>query len=415
MKNVRWLSVLLTGLLLSSLIHVTAFAAEEATEGKNITAAAQTSGQERATEGKTTEDSKTSGQSGTEEEGTASEQPDTEEEIKAPGQPDAAEQSMVENTSPAQGMSTGAKEENNGGVEVKTEVRNNYTDTRTNVTVTYGNGIALVDGDQSALNGSVLTFIGLGDLTIQAAYDNAIGKTTLTLDISKIQRQTEEQQYFTEYKENKSKMTTTYDGSKLSYSDSYSDSITDLEGGKVTIHEIRDDYYTRNHVYERACLIIPAAESSPPDKPSDEAEKDEANTHTHTYQWVNYAPATDTADAILAYQCTGCGDIASWQSVPNSAFYQFNVDAANRIAKAPQNGTVTISTDTWISFAKNLVLPALQSRPDVTVIVKYKWKGKPAKLVIPAGTDLSSKFGDSGFCGFLNLFEYRQPWQYGKD
>ena len=394
MKNVRWLSVLLTGLLLSSIIHVTAFAAEDAAEDKNRTAAAQTSGQ-----------------SGTEEEGTASEQPDTEEEIKAPGQPDAAEQSMVENTSPAQGMSTGAKEENNGGVEVKTEVRNNYTDTRTNVTVTYGNGIALVDGDQSALNGSVLTFIGLGDLTIQAAYDNAIGKTTLTLDISKIQRQTEEQQYFTEYKENKSKMTTTYDGSMLSYSES----ITALEGGKVTIHEIRDDYYTRNHVYERACLIIPAAESSPSDKPSDEAEKDEANTHTHTYQWVNYAPATDTADAILAYQCTGCGDIASWQSVPNSAFYQFNVDAANRIAKAPQNGTVIISTDTWISFAKNLVLPSLQSRPDVTVIVKYKWKGKPAKLVIPAGTDLSSKFGDSGFCGFLNLFEYRQPWQYGKD
>jgi len=100
---------------------------------------------------------------------------------------------------------------------------------------------------------------------------------------------------------------------------------------------------------------------------------------------------------------------------PNSAYYQFNVDAANQIAKAPQNGTVTISTDKWISFAKSILLPALQSRSDVTVTVKYKWQGNPAKLVIPAGTDISSKFNADGFCGFLNLSEYSQPWEYGKD
>ena len=143
-------------------------------------------------------------------------------------------------------------------VTVKTTIRNNYTDTRTDETVTYVNGIALVDGDQSDLNGNILTFIDLGDLTIQAAYDSANNKTTLTLDIRGIQQQTEEQQYFTEYRENKSRMTTTYDGSQLTYNSTSKDPVT----GKVTINEIlRDDYYIRNHVYERACLIIPATES----------------------------------------------------------------------------------------------------------------------------------------------------------
>lgn len=68
---------------------------------------------------------------------------------------------------------------------------------------------------------------------------------------------------YTEYKENKSKMTTTYDGSKLTYTGTTYDPGTILVGdpdsifnaytanGKATINEIRDDYYTRNHVYER--------------------------------------------------------------------------------------------------------------------------------------------------------------------
>lgn len=68
---------------------------------------------------------------------------------------------------------------------------------------------------------------------------------------------------YTKYKENKSKMTTTYDGSKLTYTGTTYEPGTILVGdpdsifnaytanGKATINEIRDDYYTRNHVYER--------------------------------------------------------------------------------------------------------------------------------------------------------------------
>ena len=293
--KVRWLSVLLTGCLLLSTIPATAFAAEDTTESESMTAeAAQISVQEGTAEevsvdskentndvddnnsdGYTKKKDVTVEVSTTEEVTVASKENTngvgdnnsdtytdkkdiTVEESKPSEQPDAKEESKP-------------SEQPTQGVKVDTIVRNNYTDTRTNVTIYYKNGIALVDGDQSALNGSVLTFTDLGDLTIQAAYDSASNKTTLTLDISKIPRKTEEQTYYTEYRENESRMTTTLDRSELSYYDDVTEpgsnpgsgTGTSGEGTSVTITEIRDDYYTRNHVYERACLTIPAAESTP--------------------------------------------------------------------------------------------------------------------------------------------------------
>lgn len=57
------------------------------------------------------------------------------------------------------------------GVRVKTEVRNNYTDTYQRQTVTLVNGTATVEDDFSGLDGRNLTFADLGVLTLQAAYD----------------------------------------------------------------------------------------------------------------------------------------------------------------------------------------------------------------------------------------------------
>lgn len=207
-------------------------------------------------------------------------------------------------------------------VRVNITVRNNYTDIKKEETIEYVKGIALVDGDQSALDGSALTFIGPGDLIVHAAYDSASNKTTLTLDISKIQRQKEEQKYFTEYKENKSKMTTTYDGSKLTYTGTEPGNIIigdpddafkgDTEAtGKPTINEIRDDYYTRTHVYERACLVIPAAES--------ESESISfANVQNTNFNWqldtgpqaTAGVPNYDADKYEIAYEC--------WQEFENN-------------------------------------------------------------------------------------------------
>ena len=208
------------------------------------------------------------------------------------------------------------------GVRVNITVRNNYTDIKKEERIEYVEGIALVDGDQSALDGSALTFIGLGDLIVHAAYDSASNKTTLTLDISKIQRQKEEQKYFTEYKENKSKMTTTYDGSKLTYTGTEPGNIIigdpddafkgDTEAtGKPTINEIRDDYYTRTHVYERACLVIPAAESESESISFANVQNTDFNWQLDTGpQATAGVPNYDADKYEIAYEC--------WQEFENN-------------------------------------------------------------------------------------------------
>lgn len=208
------------------------------------------------------------------------------------------------------------------GVRVNITVRNNYTDIKKEETIEYVEGIALVDGDQSVLDGSALTFIGLGDLIVHAAYDSASNKTTLTLDISKIQRQKEEQKYFTEYKENKSKMTTTYDGSKLTYTGTEPGNIIigdpddafkgDTEAtGKPTINEIRDDYYTRTHVYERACLVIPAAESESESISFANVQNTDFNWQLDTGpQATAGVPNYDADKYEIAYEC--------WQEFENN-------------------------------------------------------------------------------------------------
>ena len=208
------------------------------------------------------------------------------------------------------------------GVRVNITVRNNYTDIKKEETIEYVEGIALVDGDQSALDGSALTFIGLGDLIVHAAYDSASNKTTLTLDISKIQRQKEGQKYFTEYKENKSKMTTAYDGSKLTYTGTEPGNIIigdpddafkgDTEAtGKPTINEIRDDYYTRTHVYERACLVIPAAESESESISFANVQNTDFNWQLDTGpQATAGVPNYDADKYEIAYEC--------WQEFENN-------------------------------------------------------------------------------------------------
>ena len=191
------------------------------------------------------------------------------------------------------GVSTSGVTDVTGGsnTTVKTEVRNNYTDTYERQTVTLVNGTATIADDFSGLNGRSLTFAGLGNLTVKAAYDAAKDATTFTVDTSSIQRQQAEQQYMAAEVECKTKMTTTYDGSKLTYTG------TTYEDGKAIINEIRDDYYTRNHRCITFRLTIPAAESTAIDSV-------QVTDATLTYQAGDKPQATAKADANarIAYE-----------------------------------------------------------------------------------------------------------------
>ena len=173
------------------------------------------------------------------------------------------------------------------GVEVKTTVRNNYTDTYSYTTVTLTAVekelapalFALITEDTADAwkdgqsHGGAITFEGGKSfaVTYRAVGEDAGGtESTMTAlfvtvkDYSAVPSG----QYYTEYVENKAEMTTTYDGSKLTYTDTVTEPGTIPGGGettgKVTINEIRDDYYTRNHVYYRLAISRAARSSGSP-------------------------------------------------------------------------------------------------------------------------------------------------------
>ena len=227
------------------------------------------------------------------------------------------------------GVSTSGVTDVTGGsnTTVKTEVRNNYTDTYERQTVTLVNGTATIADDFSGLDGRNLTFAGPGNLTVKAAYDAAKDATTFTVDTSSIQRQQEEQQYTAAEVECKTKMTTTYTGSKLTYTG------TTYENGKAVIHEIRDDYYTRNHWCVTFRLTIPAAESATIDSVN-------VTDATLTYQVGDKPQATAKADASaqIAYEYwEEMEDNGKGEVVPVKFWYS---DPA-KLAKVPEDKRIT--------------------------------------------------------------------------
>ena len=227
------------------------------------------------------------------------------------------------------GVSTSGVTDVTGGSggTVKTEVRNNYTDIYQRQTVALVDGTATIADDFSGLDGRNLTFGDLGALTLQASYDEGSKKTTFTVDTSSIQRQQEEQQYTAAEVECKTKMTTTYDGSKLTYTG------TTKEDGKTIHHEIRDDYYTRNHWCVTFLLTIPAAESTTIDSVN-------VTDATVTYQVGDKPQATAKADANvrIAYEYwEEMEDNGKGEVVPVKFWYS---DPA-KLAKVPEEERIT--------------------------------------------------------------------------
>ena len=229
------------------------------------------------------------------------------------------------------GVSTTGVTDVTGGssTTVKTEVRNNYTDTYERQTVTLVNGTAAIADNFSGLDGRTLTFGELGALTLRAVYDGASDRTTFTVDTSNIQRQQEEQQYTAAEVECKNKMTTIYTGSKMTYTGT----TIDEETGKKTIHEIRDDYYNRHHWCVTFHLTIPAAASTA-------IHSVNVTDATLTYQAGDKPQATAKADANAQIACEyweEMEDNGKGEVVPVKFWYS---DPA-KLAKVPEEERIT--------------------------------------------------------------------------
>lgn len=122
---------------------------------------------------------------------------------------------------------------------------------------------------------------------------------------------------------------------------------------------------------------------------------------SHIYEYFPVRQATPLRDAVQALQCTKCGMVIDYVDVPNSAYAAFLQETADMIQNAQQK-EVTICTDRWLSFDRR-VFEAIESRPDVAVIINYQYQGNAHSLIIPAGTDVNLLMDENGFGGFRSV------------
>lgn len=87
--------------------------------------------------------------------------------------------------------------------------------------------------------------------------------------------------------------------------------------------------------------------------------------------------------------------------MPNSAYAAFLESAACAILNAQDEETV-VETERWLSFNQT-VFDDMAQRPELTVRVRYRYKGKRYEVTVPAGAELSGLTDESGFCGFRYL------------
>ncbi|MGN0359154.1 MAG: hypothetical protein ACI4EM_00265 [Hominisplanchenecus sp.] len=138
------------------------------------------------------------------------------------------------------------------------------------------------------------------------------------------------------------------------------------------------------------------------DSLAEEETEENSCSHQYSLQYDICREATPDADALLAGKCVNCGEILSYEEVPNSAYVAFLQESADAIRNAALGEQVAICTDRWISFDRR-VAKALADRPDVSVKLAYRYKGEAYILEIPAGEDWISLLDENGFCGFRYL------------
>ena len=150
---------------------------------------------------------------------------------------------------------------------------------------------------------------------------------------------------------------------------------------------------------------IPSATPVPSLAPAARIEEPEDSlsdwVHEHSFEYVRVQEATETQDAIMQLQCS-CGVVSATFAEAGSAGRVFIERVIREINNAPENGTVTVNTDIWTCYNRQ-VIEALAQRPDVTVVTNYCYEKVDYTVTIPAGYDVMSLTDENGYCGFRYL------------
>lgn len=140
-----------------------------------------------------------------------------------------------------------------GGIQFNTTVLNHYTDTYDKRTFDLKKGDNTFT-DAARFFGSeqgILT-VTFPDLKTPVALTYRVTEDTVVMTVTNYD-DLPAGTYTRPEQEDKSMMTTIYTGSKLTYTGTTYDPVT---GRPTVINEIRDDYYTRNHIWRGYTLTV---------------------------------------------------------------------------------------------------------------------------------------------------------------
>lgn len=170
---------------------------------------------------------------------------------------------------------------------------------------------------------------------------------------------------------------------------------------QLTLNEVKTEVWVSLEIEQTSDGPEEPVEPEEPAEP-EESEKAEKYVCNHVYEWRTEREATEIRNAEEVYECKFCGHVKARIEVVNSAYALFNKNAITSIDKAAAGAVVTIKTELWESFQKS-VIETLKTRPDVTVVLHYRYKGIRYTLTIPAGADLSVLQESEGYYGFRYL------------
>ena len=112
--------------------------------------------------------------------------------------------------------------------------------------------------------------------------------------------------------------------------------------------------------------------------------------HIHDYHWEAVTDPTIDQDGEMQYRCS-CGDVKEKQPIPAAQIYVKGLYGA--VKEAALNGTVEYDAGKLHTIS-DYILNKMSERSDVTVNVKFEYKGVKYQITFPAGTDYTKVLTD---------------------
>ena len=112
--------------------------------------------------------------------------------------------------------------------------------------------------------------------------------------------------------------------------------------------------------------------------------------HIHDYHWEAVTDPTIDQDGEMQYRCS-CGDVKEKQPIPAAQIYVKGLYGA--VKEAAPNGTVEYDAGKLHTIS-DYILNKMSERSDVTVNVKFEYKGVKYQITFPAGTDYTKVLTD---------------------